>query len=210
MFLIGQYDSPFVRRVAIALRVYQLPFEHRPWSVFADADKIAKYNPLRRVPTLGLDSGEILVESYAILDALDEMVGPERALLPPSGALRRDGLRVLGLATGFADKSVSLFLETLLRPGPSELWVERCRSQITETLDALEADRGRRRTSYWLGEALSHVDIGVACALCQLREAHPALFDPTRWPLLAAHGDRAETLDVFKASYLPFVVNLAP
>ena len=39
MILIGQYDSPFVRRVAIALRLYGLPFEHRPWSTFGDADK---------------------------------------------------------------------------------------------------------------------------------------------------------------------------
>jgi glutathione S-transferase len=58
MFLIGQYDSPFVRRVAIALRLYGLPFEHRPWSTFGDADKIAPYNPLRRVPTLVLDSAD--------------------------------------------------------------------------------------------------------------------------------------------------------
>jgi len=35
MILIGQYDSPFVRRVGIALTLYGLPFEHRPWSIFA-------------------------------------------------------------------------------------------------------------------------------------------------------------------------------
>jgi hypothetical protein len=29
MILIGQYDSPFVRRVAIAMRLYGLHFEHR-------------------------------------------------------------------------------------------------------------------------------------------------------------------------------------
>ena len=58
MFLIGQYDSPFVRRVAIALRLYGLPFEQRPWSVFGDAEKIAAYNPLIRVPTLVLDNGD--------------------------------------------------------------------------------------------------------------------------------------------------------
>ena len=40
MFLIGQYDSPFVRRVAIAMRLYGIAFEHRPWSTFGDADKI--------------------------------------------------------------------------------------------------------------------------------------------------------------------------
>ena len=32
MILIGQYDSPFVRRVGIALSLYDIPFEHRPWS----------------------------------------------------------------------------------------------------------------------------------------------------------------------------------
>ena len=55
MFLIGQYDSPFVRRTAIAMRLYGVAFEHRPWSTFGEGDKIAPYNPLRRVPTLVLD-----------------------------------------------------------------------------------------------------------------------------------------------------------
>src|SRR6476646_7350167 len=81
MILIGQFDSPFVRRVAIALRLYGLPFEHRPWSTFGDADKIAPYNPLRRVPTLVLDSGEALIESTAILDYLDELVGRDKAMM---------------------------------------------------------------------------------------------------------------------------------
>ncbi len=81
MILIGQYDSPFVRRVAIALHVYGIGYEHRPWSTFGEADKIAPYNPLRRVPTLVLDDGETLIESGAILDYLDECVGPARAMI---------------------------------------------------------------------------------------------------------------------------------
>jgi hypothetical protein len=48
MILIGQYDSPFVRRVAIAMRLYGFAYEHRPWSTFADADKLSVYNPLHR------------------------------------------------------------------------------------------------------------------------------------------------------------------
>src|SRR5436853_7835050 len=115
MVLIGQYDSPFVRRVAIALRLHGLPFEHRPWSVWGDADRIAAFNPLRRVPVLVLDDGLALVESAAILDSLDDLVGPERALLPRSGPRRRDGLRVCSLATGVGDKAVVLLYEHVLR-----------------------------------------------------------------------------------------------
>src|SRR5437868_6353465 len=81
MILIGQYDSPFVRRVAIALRMYGMAYEHRPWSVFGDADEIAAFNPLRRVPTLVADDGGSLVESGAILDWLDEQAGRDRALI---------------------------------------------------------------------------------------------------------------------------------
>jgi glutathione S-transferase len=74
--------------VAIALRRYGLPLEHRWWSIFGEGDKIAPFNPLRRVPTLVLDSGEVLIESTAILDYLDELVGPERAMIAARGPAR--------------------------------------------------------------------------------------------------------------------------
>src|SRR5262249_48610367 len=111
VILIGQYDSPFVRRVAIALRLYAMAYEHRPWSVFGDADKIAAYNPLRRVPTLILDDGEVLIESAAILDWLDEQAGPDKALMPEDGVPRRAALKVCALTTGLAEKAVSLVYE---------------------------------------------------------------------------------------------------
>src|SRR6476646_1396334 len=106
MILIGQYDSPFVRRVAIAMRLYGLPFEHRPWSTFGDADKIAPYNPLRRVPTLVLDDGEALIESTMILDYLDDRVGPDRAMIAPRGDARRRHLRSCALEMGLGAKRV--------------------------------------------------------------------------------------------------------
>ena len=206
MILIGQYDSPFVRRTAIALRLYGLDFEHRPWSVWADADALAKINPLRRVPTLVLDSGITLIESGAILDYLDGLVGPKRAMIPRSGPGRRVALNLCALATGLADKSVSLFYETLLHQPPSKAWIDRCRSQIADVLTWLEACRVGLTAPYWRGPAIGHEDIAMACAVRFTCEAHPGLFDPARYPELAAHADRCEALETFQAIRQPLTV----
>jgi glutathione S-transferase len=205
MFLIGQYDSPFVRRVAIALRLYGLPFEHRPWSTFGDADKIAPYNPLRRVPTLVLDSGEALIESHIILDYLDELVGEAKAMIPPHGAERRRHLRICALATGLGDKSVSLVYESVLRKEQLKLWVERCEAQVSGALDVLEQERAAVKTPYWFGERIGHSDIAVACVLRFTTEAHPHLYNATRYPSLSAHAARCEALPPFKEIVQPLV-----
>jgi glutathione S-transferase len=207
MILIGQYDSPFVRRVAIALRLYGLPFEHRPWSTFDDADKIAPYNPLRRVPTLVLDSGEALIESAAMLDYLDELARDQEqvageAMLPTRGPERRHQLRLCALATGLGDKAVSLIYERVLRKEQLPLWVERCEAQISGVLAMLEKERAAVSTPYWFGNSIGHADIAVACALRFVREAHPALFD-ARYPALKAHAARCEALPEFQEIVQP-------
>jgi glutathione S-transferase len=208
VILIGQYDSPFVRRVAIALHHCELPFEHRSWSVWADAAKIAVHNPLRRVPTLLLDDGTALVETFAILDALDELVGPERALLPASGAERQDGMRICALAAGVADKAVTLLYSSLDLMQPSPAWTERCRTQIVETLAALESERALRSTPFWLGQSLSHADIALACGYRFTNEAHPGFIEPNRLPSLTAQATRCESLVEFQRVYLPITNNL--
>lgn len=110
MILIGQYDSPFVCRVAVSLRLLGLEYEHRPWSVFSDAAKVGGYNPLCRVPVLVLDDGEVLIESGAILDHLEEGAGTRR-LLP---------------AAGLAEKTVALVYERALHGETSAGWIARC------------------------------------------------------------------------------------
>jgi len=199
MILIGQYDSPFVRRVAVALNLYGLPYEHWPWSTFGDGDKLAAYNPLRRVPTLVLDDGEVLIESAAILDYLDELVGPERALVPACGPDRRAALKVCALATGLCDKMVSLVYEKVLHAATSDMWVARCETQIGGVLDALEADRVRRASDFWFGDRVGHADVVVTCAIRFLREAHSEIFGLGRWPGLVALADACEVLRAFES-----------
>jgi glutathione S-transferase len=198
MILIGQYDSPFVRRVAIALRLYELNFEHRPWSTFGDADKIASYNPLRRVPTLVLGSGDALIESAAILDYLDDLVGPEDAMIAGRGPARHRGLKICALGSGLADKAVSLVYEHALRKDQLKLWVERCEAQIGGVLEVLEKERAAVATPYWFGTRIGHADIMVACALRFTGEAHAALFTAARYPALSAHSAACEALPAFQ------------
>jgi len=198
MFLIGQYDSPFVRRTAIALRLYGIAFEHRPWATFGDADKLAPSNPLRRVPTLVLDDGEPLIESTAILDYLDELVGEAKAMIAARGPERRKHLKICALATGLGDKSVSLVYERVLRREQLKLWVARCEAQISGVLDVLEQERAAVATPYWFGMRIGHADVAVACVLRFTTEAHPHLFDAARYPALAAHAARCEALPPFQ------------
>ena len=205
MILIGQYDSPFVRRVAIALRLYGMAYEHRPWSTFGDAERIAPFNPLRRVPTLVLDDGEVLIESTAILEWLDELAGPSRAMIATSGDRRRQALKICAMATGLADKAVSLFYERALHQTTSEQWIARCRTQISAVLAVLEADRAGNAERFWFGDAIGHADVAVACALRFTREAHPGLFDEQRWPALAAHAATCEALPPFRDIVQPFL-----
>ncbi len=207
MILIGQYDSPFVRRSAIAMRLYGMPFEHRPWSVFRDAEKIARYNPLMRVPTLVLDSGEVVIESHAILDAIDQIAGPDKAMLPVSGPDRHRALQVCSLSTGLCDKAVSMVYESVIHKRATPAWVERCLSQIAGVLGELETSRARNSSEWWFGGRIGHADIAAACAIRFLGDAHPGLFDLAEgWPMLAAHAAKCEALPVFIEIQQPFHV----
>ena len=197
MILIGQYDSPFVRRVAIALRLYGLPFEHGRGRPSAMPTRSRRINPLRRVPTLVLDSGEALIESTAILDYLDELVGPEKAMIAERGDPRRRQLRICALGSGLADKAVSLIYERVLRKEQLALWVERCQAQIGGVLEMLEQERDAVATPFGSANASATPTSWSACALRFTGEAHPALFD-ARYPALKAHAARCEALPPFQ------------
>ncbi len=205
MQLIGQYDSPFVRRVGIALTRYGLAFEHLPWSTFGDWQNFAQHNPLRRVPCLVLDSGEALVDSAAILDHLDELHGRDRALIAAAGAERRAALRRIALATGTADKAVAFFYARLFTSGLDPAFVERCEGQITAGLSALEAEAAARSGDWWHGAAPGHDDIAAACVVRFLSEAYAHLVRLSDYPALQDHSTRAEARGEFQAISQTFI-----
>ena len=205
MILIGQYDSPFVRRVGIALTLYGIEFEHLPFSSFGDGARFQQHNPLRRVPTLVLDDGEALIDSGAILDHLDEVHGRDRALISASGPARRAALKRIALATGIAEKAVAYFYSTLFAPSLDPMFVKRSEDQITLGLAALDGECARRTSDWWHGTGPGHDDIAVACVARFLSEAYARLVRLEDFPALAAHCARAEAQPVFQSVSQPFI-----
>jgi glutathione S-transferase len=112
-------------------------------------------------------------------------------------------LHVCALATGLADKAVSLLYERVLRGEESKRWVERCRAQIAGVLAVLESERAKITTRYWFGDQLSHADIAVACVVRFTREAHAGLFDAARYPSLDSHAATCEALRPFQEIVQP-------
>src|ERR1044071_2756385 len=80
MRLVGTYVSPFARRVAAALVSRSIAYEHEDLNGYANPVRARELNPVGKVPILILDDGERLIDSAAIFDHLNEVVGPRHAL----------------------------------------------------------------------------------------------------------------------------------
>lgn len=201
--LVGMLDSPFVRRVAVALELYELPYQNLPLRTVGDAAEFARFSPLKRAPTLVLPDGQVLVDSHMILAHLDEQVTAEVCLTPSAPAVRLACRQVVGVAAGLADKAVSAFYELNFHTPEqrSPRLLERNRGQLADSLTWLEA----RAPQQWLnGAALSHADVMVATALRFAGDALPGMLALQSVPRVSAWSQRLEALPVFRKTYLAF------
>ncbi len=202
MILTGLYDSPFVRRVAVTLEHYGLAFDREVWSVYADLDRIEHNNPLGRVPALRMRDGGLLLDSSFILDYLDEMVGPDEALIPPAGPTRHVILSLVAVALGLAEKSVAYRGETVRRPEAlrDPQMIARLERQIGLSLAWLDNQVSDR----WMhGSRMTQADVTTAVAVTDLRHKSPHLVAPGRYDRLDTLTDRCELLECFMAA--PFM-----
>src|SRR5690606_15315333 len=104
MQLIGYFESPFVRRVAVTMLFYGMEFDHLPVAT-SDRARVEPHSPLGRIPALvldggtggdaGGDAGETLIDSTMIIDQLDQAVPPDRAVTPREGPERRAVNRIV-------------------------------------------------------------------------------------------------------------------
>ena len=199
MILVGQYDSPYVRRVAVTLHLYGMPFERNAISVFGDAQEMSKITPVVRIPSLVLDDGEVLVDSAAIIDHLDEMVGAEMALTPRSGKERRRVLQATSVATAAIDKAGAVVYERHFHEGPhlNANWEARCKTQLAGGLGWLES----QLNGEWLtGHKMTQADVTTACMVGYLKLRLPEALRDADFPELERHSVACEKMDAFVAS----------
>ena len=98
MKLYTYFRSSAAYRVRIALNLKGLPYEMEAAHLTRDGGRqytaeFSALNPQMRVPVLQLSSGDVLTQSLAIIEYLDE-IQPEPALLP-ADALARAHVRAL-------------------------------------------------------------------------------------------------------------------
>ncbi len=163
MKLIGRFGSPYARRVAVTMQTYGIPYEHVAVNPFGEEKaKVREHNPLGRVPALVLDSGETIVESATIIDFLDELAGPDKALTPRSGEARRAVLKRVSVASGAMDKLVSALYEHHLRPAEFTYrpWAKACDRQVRDGFQWLDAQLAGR--DWFVGNRFSQADLTVA------------------------------------------------
>jgi glutathione S-transferase len=164
--------SPFVRKVMVA--AHELGLAERITTIRTVAAMntpnaaLLADNPLSKIPTLVLESGEVLYDSLTICEYLDHLAGGGR-LFPQAGPARWQALTWQSLGNGFLD---ALILWRNEREKPAErqtqAWMDAFAVKTEKTLERLEGQTAALdATPFNIG----HVTIGCALSYLDFRFA---------------------------------------
>lgn len=203
MLLIGYLDSPFVRRTAITMRFLDIGYEHRELSIFRNFDEFRLINPLVKVPTLVLESGEVLVDSTLIINFLETQVA-KRSLMPSEPAAYRAATRQIGVALVVMEKVAALIYETEQRPVELQHrpWIDRLHKQLRGAVDLMETAVSATATNgggCLHGPQPTQADISIAVAWRFAQHVDVAEIKAEEYPGLTEFSSRAEELPEFLA-----------
>ena len=198
MRLIGMLDSPYVRRVAISLKLMGIDFALEQISVFRGLTAFQAINPVVKAPTLVTDDGVVLMDSSLILDHAEHLVGPSHSLMPGNMPDHTQALRAIGLALVACEKTVQIVYERNQRPAEKQHqpWLDRVQGQLLTACGELE----KTVTEWpgWFGSSkLLQPDVTAAVAWRFTQHAVPEIVATAEFPYLAAHSVRAERLAAF-------------
>jgi glutathione S-transferase len=198
--IVGNYLSPYVRKVLVALDWKGVPYEIDPIVPFFGDQRFSRASPIRRVPVL-IDDRVTLPDSSVICQYLEERY-PEPAFYPRDVG---DRARARWLEE-YADSRLGevlvwgLFYQVAINPF---VWgtptdpevVERLRGQdIPQVLDYLETEAPAGGFRFG---ALSIADVAIACFFRNAAFARYQI-DAARWPRTAGWVERTLALPQFE------------
>lgn len=193
----GASASPFVRKVLVALKVKNLPYEQIQQMPFTRDEAYLKINPLGKIPTL--QEGDLTIcDSTVICEYLEETC-PEPPLYPadPADRARARWYEELG-GTRVAELAAGIFFQRFMRPmvlkqETDEALVEKIiNKQLPPMLDYMEAqvpDEG-----FIFGDFMM-ADLALMSPFVNAGYAgyEP---DPERWPRFSGFIARVKALPV--------------
>ena len=149
------------------------------------------------MPALVLDDGEVLFDSNAILDYLDFLVGPERALVPLREPERHAVMRIIVCAMGALEKMVHSIYEVTMHPEEKvhEPWIDHNLGQTALGLEWLDEVQ---QAPWMTGERLTQADITTAIVAQFAVARYPERFPEGTFPNLDRLAGRVTELPAWQ------------
>lgn len=195
MILHGYWRSTAAWRVRIALAMKGLTVDQVPHHLRDGGQRAPDYlalNPQGLVPALVTDGGQVLTQSLAICEYLDE-IAPEPPFLPGDAA-RRAQIRAAALVVA-ADihpiQNLRIIRRIKAMGHDEQAWA---RQVIEEGFDALEALLAKTEGPFAFGPAPTLADIFITPQMSNARRFGCEL----RWPRLQAVEAECLKLDAFR------------
>src|SRR4051794_12596010 len=202
MKLIFSPSSPFVRKVRIAATELGLidKIEFLPTTVAPGQpnDDYARITPLKKLPALILDNGDVILDSYVIAEYLDELAGGGR-LIPASGPSRWQVKSDHSLLQGMLDSMLLCRYENIVRPAPLkwQAWADDHWNRAWTGMARFD------KQADVLSRPLDIVQIGLVCVLGYADFRFPEHDWRKAYPKLAAFHEKMLERPSVKVSVPP-------
>ncbi len=187
-------------------RVAVFPFKNFDGADQGDAYDISVLNPLDKVPTLALASGQVIYGSQAICEYLD-LIAKTRKMYPPPGPARWDAIVRLALCDTIFEQTVVMVAEQWK---PEAEWniglFEWLWPKFIKGLDKLERDAERGWDGFDVGHASMLHAISYLGFRAEFYEARDPIYPNFDWregrPGLSAWYDEVITRPSVQAHYM--------
>jgi glutathione S-transferase len=195
--------SPYARKVRISAielglidKIELVPTTVSPTTM--NEDYSSHINPLRKLPALILDNGDTVVDSYVIVEYLDDLAGGGK-LIPASGPKRWQVKTEHAILQGMLEAMLLCRYEKLLRPEALR-WPKWVDDQWDRAWHGLKWFEERPDT---FSRPLDIVQIGLVCVLGYADFRFPDSGWRDAFPNIVAFNDRMMQRDSVKMTLPP-------